>query len=234
MQKVVLVFACVSFVAWSPALLAQNARQRNVQLEGWGYPDDGSYQVTLDKETKVSGEASLHVKGVGSNRSYFSMFQGFKADDYRGKRLRFSGQLKTKDIKDPAHPDETFARGFLWLLIHNDKGQQIIGDEMFDRSLRGTNDWTPCEIVVDVPRDARKVTIGARMILEGEMWVDGLRLDVVGKNVKPTVEPKLITYQNPLEKDLPDQPVNLDLDKEFVFVRPLPPGAKEPKTSTTK
>jgi hypothetical protein len=229
LQRVIVAIAWIALFAATPGLEAQSARRRNVLLEGWGYPDDGAYEVTLDKETKVSGEASLHVKGVGSNRSYFSMFQGFKADAYHGKRLRFSGQLRTKEVQDKVRPDEQFARAFLWLLIHNTKGQQVVSDEMFDRSLRGTNDWTRCEIVVDVPHDAHKITIGARMILEGEMWVDDLQLEVVGKNVKPTVEPQLIMYERPIQKDLPDQPVNLDLEKEHVFVRPLLPGANATK-----
>src|SRR5204863_500042 len=137
----------VLFFSLTAVVVAQRPRPKILVLEGWGNMQNSAYEITLDKENKVSGEASLHVKGRGSNRDYFSLYQGFKADVYRGTRLQYSGQIKTKEVQDPAHPNEKFARAFLWLLIHNADGQQLVNDDMVDRSLRGTNDWTRREIV---------------------------------------------------------------------------------------
>jgi hypothetical protein len=217
---------------------AQNLPQRNVQLEGWRYPDDGAYAVTLDKETKVSGEASLHVKGHGTNRGRFSLSQGFKADAYRGQRLRYSGQIKTAAVRDElasVRGMRDISRAYLWLRIQDTNGQEGVINEMVDRSLKGTNDWTQCAIVVDVPGDAHKITLGAGLVLEGEIWVDGLKLEVVGKDVKPTIEPITgFRVKHGLQDDLPEQPANLDLEKEQIFIRPPSPGATGLKADKAK
>ena len=59
-------------------------------------------------------------------------------------------------------------------------------DNMENRTMVGTEDWTKCEIVVDVPEGATNISYGARLYGAGQVWFENLRIDVVGRNVKTT------------------------------------------------
>lgn len=59
-------------------------------------------------------------------------------------------------------------------------------DNMYDRALSGTRDWTPFVIVLDVPEDAKAIVGGLLLRGGGTVWADDLRIDVVGDGVPTT------------------------------------------------
>ncbi len=84
--------------------------------------------------------------------------QNFSPDKYKGKRLRLTGYVKTKDVED--------GWAGLGLRVDGDKealpdGKQsrkmLAFDNMQNRPLKGTMDCTKCEIVIDVPDSATNI-----------------------------------------------------------------------------
>jgi hypothetical protein len=101
--------------------------------------------------------------------------QPIAADEYRGKRVRLSGWLKTVNAGEAA----------LWMRI--DGEQRRLGfDNMSDRAVSGTTDWKMYSVVLDVPNDAKNIFLGVLLIGKGQTWADDLTFEVVDRNIAVT------------------------------------------------
>jgi hypothetical protein len=107
-----------------------------------------------------------------------AMGQSVRATAYRGKRLRLSGNLRLADV-------DSSSAAVLWMRVDGG-GRVQVADFMEDRPLRGTTSWTPEAIVLDVPADAIGITYGVMLTGNGQVWLDGVKLEVVGADVPPT------------------------------------------------
>jgi len=99
--------------------------------------------------------------------------------DYRGKRVRISGVLRTKDA----------SRGSFWMRVDGPAREVEAFDNMHDRALVGTHDWTPFAIVLDVPMQAEQLVGGLLLGGAGTLWADDLMIDTVDRTAKLTGEP---------------------------------------------
>src|SRR4029078_1436570 len=93
---------------------------------------------------------------------------------YRGKRIRFSGYLKSKDIQ---------RGGMLSMVIYRDNNGLYATAEMDGREVFGPRDWSRFDIVSDVPPDGVEIRVRTIVVGEGTLWADGLEVGVVGKDV---------------------------------------------------
>src|SRR5579871_6768864 len=71
--------------------------------KGWfkagNKPND--YTMTVDRETFHSGKASALVKStVDKPDGFGTLMQTFKADPFLGRRVRFSGYVRSQDVAD--------------------------------------------------------------------------------------------------------------------------------------
>src|SRR5262249_16399869 len=69
--------------------------------EGWHKagtdPDD--YVTGVDSTVRHGGKASGFIKAKGDDsKGFATLMQSFRANDYRGKRLRLSGHVKARQI----------------------------------------------------------------------------------------------------------------------------------------
>jgi hypothetical protein len=100
--------------------------------QGWRHtgsrPQD--YEMGIDTTVKHGGKASAHIKFIGSSTGGFgNLMQTFRADDYRGKRVRMSAWLKTADANTAN----------LWMRVDGAK----VGfgfDNMHNRAVKGTTE----------------------------------------------------------------------------------------------
>jgi len=66
-------------------------------------------------------------------------------------------------------------------------------DNIGDRRIEGTTQWTKYSVVLDVPEDAAAIAFGLLMAGKGQVWVDDLAFDVAGPDVATTgleIEPQ--------------------------------------------
>ena len=109
--------------------------------------------------------------------------QEFKADDYRGKRVRLSGYVRPKGISDWAG---------VWMRVDGppmpgtQMPEPLAFDNMQDRPIKGTGDWRQCNVVLDVPEKAQEIAFGILLTGAGEVWMDDLKFEVVGKATPTT------------------------------------------------
>jgi hypothetical protein len=156
-------------------------------------PND--YEFGLAEES-FQGQPAACLRSIAQPaRSFGAFCQTIAAEDYRGKRIRFSAVLKAKDV--------TGGWGGLWLRIDGPRLDETLAvDTMEDRPLTGTTGWEQHSIVLDVAEAAATISFGAGLSGEGELLVSTLAFEEVGSDVPVTAGPHR-----------PRQPQNLDFSQ---------------------
>jgi len=104
--------------------------------------------------------------------------QAFLADEYRGKRIRLSGFLKTENVESIEHVKGGTA---LWLQIEgvNETLRQANAKE---HTLRGTHGWVRREMEVEVPQTSISVGLGFGLGGRGQVWLSDVQLEAVDED----------------------------------------------------
>lgn len=146
--------------------------------EGRSYQD---YEGGVDTKVAHSGHASawLHPK-VEKPDPGGCLMQVISAKDYVGKRIRLSGWVKTEGVE---------ASG-LWMRIRPANSDESLAiDNMGARPLKGSNDWTKVEVVLDVAPNADNIMFGSWVRLKGKAWLDDVKIEVVDRSIPTTDRP---------------------------------------------
>lgn len=143
------------------------------------------YSMTVDTSVKHSGNASASVAfACGAADGFGSLAQAIAADDFHGKRVRLSGWLKTENAQEAG----------LWMRLDGEK--RLLGfDNMMPRAVKGTNDWKQYDVILDVPPETVNILFGTLLAGTGRVWVDDMKLEVVGKEVAVTNQLSLAEMQ---------------------------------------
>lgn len=152
-----------------------------------------SYDMGIDNGSGPDGKNTATIKSIDKKIDGFgTLMQNSNPHKYRGKKIRMSGLMKTKDVKNWA--------GF-WLRIDQENSDKAIAfDNMSDRPVKGNTDWAKYEIVLDVPDNASNISFGALLHGTGQIWFDNLNFEIVDNSVPSTGKVK-------------DQPTNLQFNK---------------------
>jgi hypothetical protein len=140
---------------------------------GRAWIDDVTFEVVAKgkvKETAVAPvKSALLDFGVATAT--------FPVGAAAGRHVRFSGYIRTVDIKD----------GYAGLWWRVDGPQRANGrptflgfDNMRDRGPRGTTDWQLYEISLLVPPEATNINFGVLHPGKGTAWFDGLAIELDG------------------------------------------------------
>jgi hypothetical protein len=142
------------------------------------------YEMSVDHTVVHSGKASAYLKSIVPKTGGFgTLMQTFKADAFRGKRVRMSGYVRSEEVSDWAG---------LWMRVdgpqipNSQMREALAFDNMQDRPIKATSDWTRYEIVLDVPEQAQEIAFGLLLTGQGQVWMDDLKFEVVGKDVATT------------------------------------------------
>ena len=166
--------------------------------QGWilAGSDPDAYEVGTDAATAHGGNASGFIRAKANPSNGFgTLMQMFKADEYRGRRLRLTAFVKAEDVLNWAG---------LWMRLDGHEGQKLGFDNMQARPIKGTTDWAAYQVVLDVPETSAAVAFGVLLVGMGHVWVDDFAFDVVGDDVPTT--------GNKPGDPLPDGPRNLDFE----------------------
>jgi hypothetical protein len=165
-----------------------------------------NYTFHVDAAEKHSGRGSGLLQCSSPDVDDFgSLIQTIRADAYRGRRVRLSGYLKTRDVEGSAR---------MWMRVDGPDTSPNAFDNMAKRAIRGNTEWLRYEIILDVSADATQVAFGAILGGSGRLWVDDLTLEAVGDGVATTDmhEPALPT-KVVVPPDLPRRPVNAGFEE---------------------
>ncbi len=155
------------------------------------------YQTGVN-DAQYNGHRVAYLQSVAAAPSGFgTLMQDFRADDYAGKRVRFSAMLKADNVADWAG---------LWMRIDRNTGASptmLVLDNMHDRPVKGTQDWRRYEVVLDVPNDATGIFFGVLLNGGGSVMMSDAKVETVGLDVQTTTKPT---------PPRPTAPTNLDFE----------------------
>ena len=144
-----------------------------------------NYRIGSDGEGIEYLASTTNSSGAG----FGTLMQSIRADRYAARRVRFSAMVRSEDVK---------AWAGLWMRV--DAGNKALAfDNMNTRPIKGTSEWKKYEVVLNVPVNATKISFGALVASNGEIWLKDLCFEAVNSDVPATEE------RFPAQK-----PVNLD------------------------
>jgi hypothetical protein len=158
-------------------------------------PND--YEFGLAEE-RFEGQPVAYLRSIVQQaRSFGAFCQTIAAEDYRGKRIRFSAALKANHV--------TNGWGVLLLRVDGPRLDETLAiDTMEDRPLVGTTDWQQHALVLNVAAAAATIAFGAGLSGEGELLASQLAFQEVGDEVPVTAGPHR-----------PRQPQNLNFSQAY-------------------
>ena len=171
-----------------------------------GWHSSGSAENKYDIGVwKIGGHDSSKNCGViRSNKEdyfetdYASLMQAFSSQKYLGKRVRMTGYMKSRGVKAWA--------GFYLRADKEDSKEPLTFDNMHDRPVKGTTDWTQYKIELDIPLNASKIAFGALLHGQGQIWFDDINFEVIGNS---TIKADFVLCDTSLKRE----PENLDFEK---------------------
>ena len=182
-------------------------------VPGWGLSSahPAMYRILVDRAEMHEGQRSgtiVCTKAPCGDSG--TLMQSFRADVYRGQRVRLSAWVKTKDA----------GRANLWMRVDGVDSEVLAFDDMSNRPKSGTLDWHRQEIVLSVPRRAALIEFGLILQERGQAWLDDVSLQTVDKKFQdtgqpasgsPSGRPNAETRKQIAAK--PRQPVNLNFEQ---------------------
>jgi hypothetical protein len=135
------------------------------------------FRIGTDTSVERCSRPSGHIGArVAKPAGFGALMENVAADEYRGKRVRMSGMVKASNVDHAG----------LWMRVDTRKGDVLAFDNMDARPIRGTSDWTPYQVVLDVPKNAASIFFGMLSDGAGDAWLDGLKFEVVDRSVPTT------------------------------------------------
>ncbi|MDB4908871.1 MAG: family peptidase [Gemmatimonadetes bacterium] len=185
----------------------------------------GDYEAAIDSAVAHSGRASARLSArTAIPYGVETVTQPLRADSYRGRRVRLSGFVKTRDVAGVgAH---------LSLSVNTASPIPLLAPAE-DSALTGTSEWTRRAVELTVPANALGLNVGVTLNGSGSAWADDLTLEVLGpadssRAVAPPAAP-VARFAS-----LPDTPTALDFEGVDLGA-PEPPAILErPRATSTR
>jgi hypothetical protein len=158
------------------------------------------YEIGVDRTIRHSGKASAFLKATAPElHGYGSIVQVASTKSYRGKRVRFSGYLRTSGVR--------VGWAGLWLRVDGpSEGEVLAFDNMESRPVKGTTDWKQYSIVLDIPERAIGLAYGVILAGDGQVWMDDVTFEVVPRTIP-------VTGFTPMTVVPTNAPQNLDFEQ---------------------
>lgn len=132
------------------------------------------YEALVDETGRISGKSCLRLESVSPNRTFGVATSFFPVESARGKKLHYSGFIKTEDVED-GHA------GLWWRVDGVQQSTVVAFDNMAARGPRGTTDWQEYVIELDIPEHGSNINFGVLLTGTGKAWFDDLQILLDGQ-----------------------------------------------------
>ncbi|HEY2116767.1 MAG TPA: S41 family peptidase [Candidatus Angelobacter sp.] len=157
---------------------------------GWVGKPEGT--VFSDDKIVHGGHWAARLERQADSAGAFSTLHRAITMDFAGTTVELRGFLRTEQVSQLAG---------LWMREDGETAA-LAFDNMADRPVKGTTEWTEYSIKLPVHPEARQLVFGALLVGTGKLWVDDMQVLVDSKPVTsaPKVEREKTVF---------------DLDKKF-------------------
>lgn len=153
----------------------------------------------VDTELEARGIPNLAIECAPAEGGAVVINQMFRADEYRGQRVRWSAMIKTEDLIAYESPGSFVPGSNLSMRIdeglNRTSASVLVAGFSREPGFAGDTDWVFVEIVADVPLEAGSITTGFNMAGSGKAWLMEPRFEVVGPGVPVTALPRRTTRE---------------------------------------
>ncbi len=138
-------------------------------VDGWMILNNsGRAEISVTKDHASQGKHSLHIKKAG----------GMPMDVVRlnidslpkAGRVRVSAMVRSEEA----------VNSFFKFFIYDGAGESLTNDVDVAR-VTGTGDWKRIEKTFRLPKDSRSAAVMFVMVMGGEVWLDDIRVEEVGR-----------------------------------------------------
>lgn len=145
---------------------------------GWMGKPEGT--VLIDDKIVHGGHWAARLERQSDSPGAFSTLHRAIAMDFAGTTVELRGFLRTEQVSQLAG---------LWMR-EDGEAPSLAFDNMANRPVTGTTEWTEYSIKLPVHPEARQLFFGVLLVGSGKLWVDDLQVLVDGKPVAsaPKVE----------------------------------------------
>jgi hypothetical protein len=128
------------------------------------------YACGVDPDRPAPAPASGYLRSLVPEPTGFAdLRQGILADDYRGRRVRLSADIKAAAVD---------VGGGLYVRVI-DPARSRPPQIRDQTAVRGTSDWTRRNVEADVPADAVYLLFGITLTGPGQIWAANIELERV-------------------------------------------------------
>ncbi len=163
------------------ALQPEGSARISTPLSGWFEAGTEMEMYETGVDTAVlppnSDLPSVFIRGNDAGAAGSgALAQTISAQNYRGQRISLMVYLRGDAVTGQAAP---------WLRVDSLFG--TLGKaEMGSLALTGSQEWTPYELVLDVPDEALAIAFGVSLEGAGTVWIGDVQLEAVSSDVLTT------------------------------------------------
>ena len=144
------------------------------------------YSIGIDRGAGINGTNAGTIKSVNNKvKGCGSISQNFKPDNYLGKRIRIIAYVRSKDLKYRSLL-YAGASGVDYSKAHGYENKILDYGDNYKSAVKGTTDWTKCQVVIDVPVNTELIFFGCQLWGPGQIWLDNVSIETVDNSVKTT------------------------------------------------
>jgi beta-lactamase regulating signal transducer with metallopeptidase domain len=151
-------------------------------MDGWLKTGDApeNYEIGKDTEGYYRDTSSYYIASIiESHEGSGTIMKSIAPMEYLGHHVRMRTHIKSENVQDWAG---------MWMRVDgkSEEYRVLAFDNMQNRPITGTTDWTEYEIVLDVPEEAIGIAHGVLIHGPGKVWFDELHFEIVGDGVPLT------------------------------------------------
>ena len=173
----------------------------DVSIIGWHKTGSkpSSYKTGVDLNIFKTGQKSVVIESQENNIDGFvAIAQACNARSFLGTRIKMTSYIKSENLTDWAG---------MWLRIDSKSGEEVLGfDNMQDRPVTGTSDWTKYQIIMEVPAASGSLKYGVLMSGTGKIWFDNVSIEILDNLISNI-------STDTTASEYPEKPANLDFEE---------------------
>ncbi|MFD2909957.1 hypothetical protein ACFSX9_14575 [Flavobacterium ardleyense] len=177
MNKVILYIVILLF-SFITKTVAQTVAIKDSVSWSFKQNESQSYEIGPTKDQIYSNQEVYTIKSIKSKIERFgNIMKTVDANPYQGKTVKMTGYVKSENVKSWAG---------MWMRVDFYSSKELAFDNMQQRGIKGTTDWTKYEVVLFVPEFATSISYGVLLAGTGQIWMKDISLEVVSDTVAET------------------------------------------------
>lgn len=174
-----ILFIQISFSQGNFNLDFEDRIENSMTPKVW-YIEGEGFDISLDKKIKFHNDLSLKISREKIIDDSYGMCAGvFPTDSVKGKEIKFSGWIKTQDVKN--------GYAGLWWRVADKENNTLQFENMNENGVSGSKEWSEVSITMDIDENAATINFGCLMTGEGSAWFDNLKISIDGEQFNDNV-----------------------------------------------